>query len=332
MEHCAIDLGGRKSQVCVRSERGEILSEFVVSTSSLPETLRELPRCRVVLETAAETFRVADAALACGHEVRVVPSTLVRALGVGARRTKTDLRDARALSEASCRMDLPSVHIPSERSREWKAICGVHDVLIGSRTKMINNVRGWLRGQARRPRTGAAATFAERVRKLELQIPLHIEMELRMVDVISAEIKSSEKKLESMASQDPVCSRLMTVPGVGASTAVRFLAAIDEVSRFPNAHRVEAYLGLVPGENSSSERQQRLSITKAGSSTVRWALVQSAWVLRTCCRNAEAKSLQQWATEIEKRRGSCVATVALARKLAGILFALWRDGTTYKLR
>lgn len=332
MEHCAIDLGGRKSQVCVRSADGQILSEFVVSTSSLAETLRELPHCRVVLETAAETFRVADAALACGHEVRVVASTLVRALGVGARRTKTDQRDARALSEASCRMDLPSVHIPSSRSREWKAICGVHDVLITSRTKMINNVRGWLRGQARRPRSGAASSFAERVRQLQVEIPPHIEMELGLIEGISAEIKRSENKLESLARQDPVCARLMTVPGVGASTAVRFLAALDQVDRFPNAHRVEAYLGLAPGENSSSERQQRLSITKAGPSTVRWVLVQAAWVLRTSCRNADARPLQQWANEIEKRRGSRIATVALARKLAGILYALWRDGTMYSVR
>ena len=332
MEHCAIDLGGRKSQVCVRSSQGQILAEFMVPTASLPETLREMPPCRVVLETAAETFRVADAALAYGHEVRVVPATLVRALGVGARRTKTDLRDARALSEASCRMDLPSVHIPSARSREWKAICGVHDVLIGSRTKMINNVRGWLRGSAQRPRSGAASTFAERVRKLVATIPSHIEMELRLIDLTSAEIKESEKKLATLASQDSVCARLMTVPGIGASTAVRFLAALDDVTRFPNAHRVEAYLGLAPGENSSSERQQRLGITKAGPTTVRWVLAQAAWVLRTCCRTADARPLQLWAAEIEKRRGSRIATVALARKLAGILFALWRDGTTYSAR
>ena len=132
-------------------------------------------------------------------------------------------------------MELPSVHVPSSRSREWKAICGVHDVMVSSRTKMINNVRGWLRGQARRPRDGTASTFPERVRKLELAIPLHIETELRLIDNLSEQIKASEKRLDEMASTDPVCARLMTVPGVGASTAVRFLAAIDEVGRFPVA-------------------------------------------------------------------------------------------------
>jgi transposase len=110
------------------------------------------------------------------------------------------------------------------------------------------------------------------------------------------------------------------------------VAAIDDISRFASAHKVEAYLGLVPGESSSSERQQRLSITKAGPSTVRWVLIEAAWSLRIRCRSAGARPLQAWAAEIELRRGRRVATTALARKLAGILYALWRDGTTYQLR
>ena len=95
------------------------------------------------------------------------------------------------------------------------------------------------------------------------------------------------------------------------------------------ALRLEAYLGLAPGESSSSERQQRLSITKAGPSTVRWVLIQSAWALRVRCRKPGARQLQLWAAEIEKRRGKRIATVALARRLAGILYALWRDGTQF---
>src|SRR6059058_2934631 len=167
MEHCAIDLGGRKSQVCVRSPDGSLVFEARQDTSSLPEFLRGLPHSRVILETAAEAFRIADAAKEAGHEVRVVPATLVRTLGVGARKTKTDRRDARALSEVSCQIDLPSVHIPSTRSREWKTICGMHDTLVGSRTKLINNLRGWMRGQGLRLRRGNAETFAERMSEIE---------------------------------------------------------------------------------------------------------------------------------------------------------------------
>src|SRR5687767_515042 len=138
MEHVAIDLGSRKSQICVRSSDGTILEERRHETSELKEYLAKRPKSRVVVETCAEAFRVADAAKELGHEARVVPATLVRTLGVGARRNKTDRRDAQVLSEVSCRIDLPSVHIPSELSRTRKAMCGMRDALVSARTKVIN--------------------------------------------------------------------------------------------------------------------------------------------------------------------------------------------------
>jgi transposase len=328
MDHCAIDLGGRKSQVCIRSGEGQIIVERRCDTLALPEFLQSLPPSRVIVETAAEAFRIADAARAAGHEVRVVPATLVRTLGVGARRTKTDQRDAKVLSEVSCRIDLPSVHIRSPASREAKTICGIHDALTSSRTKLINNLRGWLRGQARRIRSGAASSFAQRMREIE-GLPGYIQSQLAAIERLSEEIATSAKRIEQLAESSEVCRRLMTVPGIGPSAAVRFAAAVDEVGRFPSAHKLEAYLGLAPGESSSSERQQRLSITKAGPSTVRWVLIQSAWALRVRCRKPGARQLQLWAAEIEKRRGTRIATVALARRMAGILYALWRDGTEF---
>ena len=133
--------------------------------------------------------------------------------------------------------------------------------------------------------------------------------------------------LEQLTEQEPICQLLMSVPGVGPVTSMRFVAAIDDVSRFANAHAVQAYLGLTPGENSSSTRQQRTGITKAGPAPVRRTLMQAAWNIR---RLRPTDPISQWAMEIEKRRGKFVATVAVARKLAGILFALWRDGTRYE--
>lgn len=331
MEHCAIDLGGRKSQVCIRDAKGEVLHEERLDTSLLPGYLRQLPQSRVILETAAEAFRIADAAKEAGHEVRVVPATLVRSLGVGARKTKTDKRDARALSEVSCRIDLPSVHIPSARSREWKTICGMHDALVSTRSKLINNLRGWMRGQGLRIRGGSAETFALRLGAVE-NLPDYVKEQLQALAAVNERVRASDRRIATLAKDDDVCRRLMTTPGVGPSTAVRFVAALDDITRFESAHKVEAYLGLTPGESSSSERQQRLSITKAGPATVRWVLIQAAWALQRLCRKAAARPLQRWAAEITLRRGRQVATVALARKLAGILFAIWRDGTTYQLR
>ena len=155
MEHLAIDLGSRKSQVCVRAADGTILDERKLATAELGTYLGGRPPSRVIVETCAESFRVADLARAAGHEVRVVPATLVRTLGVGARKTKNDRRDAQTLSEVSCRIDLPSVHIPSAVSRERKTICGMRETLVSARTQVINCTRGWLRGQGIAVKGGA---------------------------------------------------------------------------------------------------------------------------------------------------------------------------------
>jgi transposase len=329
MDHVAIDLGSKKSQICVRSADGQIVEEKRWETAELKRYLATRPQSRVIVETCAEAFGVAEAALELGHETRVVPATLVRTLGVGARRTKTDQRDARVLSEVSCRIDLPTVHIPKAASRERKTMCGMRDALVGARTKVINTVRGWLRGQGRRLGPGSRSTFTERVRAACPELPSYVERQLVVVEALTVEIDKADGEVESLAEAEETCRRLMTVPGVGPLTAIRFVAAVDEVGRFENAHQVESYLGLVPGESSSSERQQRLSITKAGPPALRWVLVQAAWALRTRCRKAEAIPLQMWAHRIEARRGKRTATIALARKLAGILYAIWRDGTVY---
>lgn len=331
MQHVAIDLGGKESQVCVRSPDGQILHEGKLATLRLPQFLRRQAPSRVILESCAEAFRIADAATACQHEVRVVPATLVRSLGVGARGIKTDRRDAQVLSEVSCRIDLPSVHVPTDLARERRSMCGVREELIACRTALINCVRGWARTQLVRLSTGEASTFAARVRKTTLQradgLPEYIERMLKAIEALNEQIVAADKELEQMAEQDPVCQRLMSVPGVGPVTSLRFVAALDDVARFPTSHAVQSFLGLTPGERSSSERQQRTGITKAGPAPVRRALVQAAWNLR---RFRPADPISLWAAQIEQRRGKFIATVAVARKLAGVLFALWRDGSRYE--
>lgn len=329
MEHCAIDLGGRKSQVCIRASDGSIVHESRQDTLELAEFLRRRPTSRIVVETCAEAFAIADAARSAGHEVRVVSATLVKTLGVGARRTKTDRRDAQVLSEVSCRIDLPSVHIPSASARDVKSLCGMRDALVRARTQLINNTRGWLRGRGYRVRAGSSATFTARLREIDV-LPDAVAGQLRAIDALSAEIKIADQEISRRADADETCRRLMTVPGVGPQIALRFVATADSIDRFRDAHRLESYLGLVPGEKSSSDSHQRLSITKAGSPAMRWLLVEAAWLVRFRCRSTEAQPLKRWALELEKRRGRRIAIVALARKIAGILYALWRDGADYK--
>lgn len=331
MEHVAIDLGGKESQICARSSNGKVIEERRCATASLPRYLAKRAKSRVIVEACAEAFFVADAALAAGHEVRVVPATLVKTLGVGSRRTKNDRKDAQVLSEVSCRIDLPSVHVPSMEARERKTACGMRESIVGARTQLINTVRGYLRQQARPVRVGNTNHFAATVRThLESAgqaVPAWVTRQLATIEHLTAQIKEADGELKQLAQTDPRCARLTTVPGVGPVTAVRFVAALDQVGRFKNAHAVESYLGLVPGEHSSSETVRHTSITKAGPAQVRWALVQASWCLR---RTRPTDPLVLWSKQVEARRGVALAIVALARKLAGILFAMWRDGTTYE--
>lgn len=330
MQHLAIDLGGTKSQICVRTAEGQILREQALETARLGSYLKRQPPSRVVLETCSEAFGIADLAMSFGHEVRVVPATLVRSLGVGARRIKTDRRDAQVLSEVSCRIDLPSVHVPTDLARQRRSMCTMREELVSTRTALINCVRGWARTQLLKIRSGDPTTFPKRTRDTALAtvdgLPEYVERLLQVVEALNQQIAAADDELQRLAEEDPVCRRLMTVPGVGPVTSMRFVAALDDRTRFPTAHAVEGFLGLTPGENSSSERKQRTGITKAGPAPVRRALVQAAWNLR---RLRPLDPISQWATQIEQRRGKFVATVAVARKLAGILFALWRDGSSY---
>jgi transposase len=331
MHHAAIDLGSRESQICIRQSDGAIVEERKHPTRKLTELVKTWPTSRVVMEASAEAFKIADAALAAGHQVRVVPGKLVRLLGVGDRGVKNDQRDARQLSQASWQTDVPSVHIPSAAARELKSICGARDVLVATQRNLSNNVRGWLRTQLWKLPSGTMVTLPERLRTHAQasgrELPEHIERQLTMLTQVTEQVQAANKQARRLATEHPVCRRLMTVPGVGPLTSLRFVAAIDDPSRFPTAHRVQSYVGLTPGEHSSSQRERKTGITKAGPSELRRCLVQAAWSVMLARRS---HPMLEWARQIAQRRSRPVAVIALARKLAGILFAIWRDGTTYE--
>ena len=98
------------------------------------------------------------------------------------------------------------------------------------------------------------------------------------------------------------------------------------IDRFTHAGQVSAALGLVPREDSSAERRQRGHITKAGPRELRSLLVQAAWA---CWRSKQSAALRAWAEQLAARRGRRIAVVALARRLSRILYAVWRDGSTF---
>jgi transposase len=333
VEHIAIDLGGRESQICVRNDQGEILEERRHPTARLGRYLAKRgPGGRVLLETSSEAFAIADVARECGHEVRVVPSSLVRALGVGERKLKNDQRDARKLSEMDCRMDVPSVHIPSAARRDQQARVTARQGLVEARTKLINIVRSYFRTTGRSQVKATSKTLAKNVREKLQQteaIPDYIEHVLCVLDSLNEQIEQADEALKELTAADVVCKRLQTMPGVGPVTSVCFATAIDEVDRFDSASKLTSYLGLTPGENTTGFKTKRTGMTKSGSSRTRWVLVQAAW---TMVRTRPYDPLVSWFQAVAARRGKKIAIVALARKMARVLYAMWRDEQPYDPR
>src|SRR4051812_16103542 len=188
MDHIGIDLGDKESQVCVRTSAGTIIEEVRCRTTDLGAWLSRRASSRVVVETCTEAFRVAAIAQRHGHEVRVVAATLVRALGVGQRGLKNDERDARTLSEASCRIDLPSVHIPTVVSQEVKAICVSRESLVRMRTVLVNRVRSYLRSRIGERLRATPDTLPAKVRRALLDdpegLPAHLERLLVVLETL----------------------------------------------------------------------------------------------------------------------------------------------------
>src|SRR5437867_1253369 len=160
--------------------------------------------------------------------------------------------------------------------------------------------------------------------------PLHqaIGPMLPALEMLNRQVTTADRALEEQARSDPRVRRLDTAPGIGPVTAATFVATLDRADRFAGPHQLEAYLGLVPREYSSGERQVRGRITKGGNTRLRCLLIEAAWSIVNYPK-PETAALRQWTLRIAGRRGMPRAVVALARRLAGILFAMMRDETVY---
>jgi transposase len=197
------------------------------------------------------------------------------------------------------------------------------------RSGTISVIRALLRQEGYRLPPGNAERIPARLARVVLPSALHTTLTplVETVAALTTQIATIDARLQPLAAGDPVVTRLRSVPGVGLVVALTFRARIDDVQRFASASQVSAALGLVPREDSSAERRHRGHITKAGSPELRSLLVQAAWA---CWRSRQGHPLRRWAEAVASRRGRRIAVVGLARRLSRILFALWRDGTTYR--
>lgn len=333
MEYIGIDLGSRKSHICIRGANAEVLLETTVKTSELGTWLGSRAPSQVIVETCSESFAVADLAEARGHTVKVVPATVVKQLGVGHRGLKNDRRDARVLSRAAVALgeELPQVHVPSHASRHVSRLLASRSNLVRARTQVINGIKGQLRGKLIQLRSGSTSTLSQRVRD-KLQSPdehLLFEPLLQAFDALCASIRSLDAAIKNATQDDVNVQRLRTVPGVGPLTAAAFVAAIDGLERFPNAARLASYLGLTPGEQTTGGKVRHTRITRAGKAHLRTLLIQASW---THIRVARQTALTERFARLCEGKPKQVAIVATARKLACILYAMWRDQTPFRKR
>src|SRR3989441_4645595 len=183
------------------------------------------------------------------------------------RRAHPHRRDARALANAGLLGAYRRTHLLSDVQRHVRGRLLVRDALVRTRTRYISLIRALLRQQGCRVPSGSAEAFPTRVRALALPGPLLslIAPLFAVMRHLNRQLAYSDETIERVAAHDERVQRLRTVPSVGPVTAAAFVATLDDVQRFRHAHQVEAYLGLVPRELSSGDRQRRGPITKAGS-------------------------------------------------------------------
>lgn len=332
MDHIGMDAGMVNSHICELTDAGEVVERQIrTERRRLQEVFGSRPKACILLEASTESEWIACCLEEFGHEVIVADPNFAPMYAHRSRRIKTDRRDAHALADA-CRLGAyRPAHRTSPAQRDVRAVLGIRELLIRTRTRWIVHTRTLLRRDGLRLAPGRAELFVPRVNALESPQRLVALMTpvLELLVPLNAQIAELDTHVASAAREDERARRLMTVPGVGPVTALAFVATIDRVARFRNAHQLESYLGLVPREWSSSETQRKGSITKAGNTRMRWLLVEAAWCILRRKKKPETAVLRDWADRIAVRRGSHVAAVAMARRLAGILYAMWRDQTEF---
>src|SRR5215210_4428848 len=329
MEYGAIDLHKRRSQIRIVDADGDFVLERRVDTTrpDLERVFAGRAAMRIVIESSTESEWVAQHLETLGHEVIVVDPNYAPTYGSRSRKVKTDKRDAAALAEA-CRTGVyRRAHRASAAARTLRRTLRVRQQLVRQRAGLITLLRALLRQEGIAVASGSAERMLTRLDRVSLPPALGVMVApLRAVlTQLNATLEEIEQTVDARATDDPVTQHLMTTPGVGPVIALTFQAVLDDPARFGgSAARASAFVGLVPSEDSSAERQHKGPITKAGSRDLRALLVQASWVIWRG-KSPGGAALRAWAHALADRRGRRVAIVALARRVSRILFALWRD-------
>jgi transposase len=337
-----IDLGDRKSRVCVLGEGGDVVAEGEVATTrrGLGEKFAGLGRCRMAIEVGTHSPWVSRLLTKLGHEVITANARQVRLISASSR--KDDRMDARMLARLA-RTDpvlLAPIRHRSEQAQAHLTVIRVREALLEARTKLVNTARGLTKATGERlPSCDADALGVAVAEELPEELRKTLQPLLETVESLTEKIKQQDTKIEQIARNEYPETKLLTqVYGVGTLIALTFVLTVEDRERFQKSRDVGCYVGLRPRRSESGDRQPQLGISKEGDRYLRKLLVQGAHCILS--RRAPDTDLKRWglalaegANGANKRGGKNAkkrAIVAVARKLGILLHRLWVTGEVYE--
>jgi len=329
MVHVGVDLDKHNSQIAVLTDDGEIVQQRLANEATLLEKFfAQLPRqTPVAIEASGTWWWLVDLLEQLGH--RPVLSNPKQTKAIAAARLKNDRVDAERLALLLRGDLLPTVWIPPTALREARELVRHRIQLVWLRGVIRNRLQAMLARRNLQPTSGKSWLTQRGQRELQ-QLPLpEAPSRIRedcaaLLPTLDAQIRRLDVDLVTRWGQDPRVQRLMTIPGIGPFIAIVLVLELGDIHRFATAKRVASYVGLTPRVRGSAGRVRAGHITKEGNRLLRWVLVLAA---TQAVRRPGP--LRAWFHAVKKRRGKKVARVALARRLAEIVFHVWQQECDY---
>jgi len=332
----AVDLAKSVFQIAVSHQPGRVAETHRLTRSQFLRFFAERKPALVLLEACGTSHFWARQLQALDHQVLLLPPHQIRPY---VRGNKTDQADAKALLEAHRNAEIRCVPVKSVGQQTLAALHRLRSAWMADRTARINLVRGILRELGFPIAVGARHVIPRALALLAepdaLPEPLRLVLAEACQEIRDFErrVLGVEKQLRALAAQLPVVERLQSIPGVGLLTATALVAFVGGVLRFPTGRHFASYLGLTPREHSSGLRRRLGSISKRGDPYLRMLLIHGARAALFAARRLKQPDrLRTWALVVEKRRGHNKTAVALANKLARIVWAVWRRDVAFESR
>lgn len=337
MYYIGIDVSMRESALCILDGNGKIVRETKLPTD--PEIIArfiaatDLPVERIGLESGCTAAWLFTGLQRYGWPVICIDARHAAAALQAGFRNKNDRNDARGIADLMRVNKYRPVWVKSPEAQRQGRLLTARAALQSQLVALENTIRGLLRQEGiglTDKRTAFETAAREAIGDDHLlQAAIYPLLETR--NAVLQHRAALDRQILRIVRTDPICRLLMTAPGVGALVSLAFKIAVDDPRRFSRSRNVGAHFGLTPREYSSGEVSYHGRISKMGDREVRRLLyVAAARILR---RDAALWCpLKVWAVRLAQRVGIRRARVALARKLAVVLHAMWSDGQVFQWR